>query len=105
MASNAAARDNPGVDIVLRVTAGLLGGYAFVWSFVTFGIAALVTAGMEYDQAWMLVMLLAFVVFLGVLLWAIAARSVLRVWLTLGTGVLVLAPLGLWLASRLTSST
>jgi hypothetical protein len=72
--------------IVSRIFAALVGGYAFMWGFATLGITGLVAAGMEYDEAWMLVMMLAFLVCLAAWLWAFSTRSLLRVWLVLAGG-------------------
>jgi len=71
-----------------RIAAAVLGGYIFVWGAVALCIAGLAAAGMDYDQAWMLAMLLAFLVYLVVFLWAFAARRLGLVWLVLlGGGV------------------
>ena len=75
-----------GSSIVLRLCAGVGGGYAFTWGFTSFGIALLVAAGMPYGEARTLVYLLAFLVFLTLLLWAFAARSTKTVGLVLGGG-------------------
>lgn len=72
--------------IVSRIAASLLGGWAFLWGFVTLGITALVAAGVPYGDAQTLLNLLAFLVFLGLFLWAFAAASVTRVWLVLAGG-------------------
>lgn len=72
--------------VVLRIAAALLGGYAFVWGLTTFGITALVAVGVDYDEARTTLMLLAFLVFLVVLLWAFAAASLTRVWVVLAGG-------------------
>jgi hypothetical protein len=78
--------------VVSRIAAALLGGYAFVWGVTTFGITALVALGVGYDEARTTLMLLAFLVFLGVFLWAFAAASLARVWLVLaGSGVALTA--------------
>lgn len=69
--------------VVLRIASALLGGYAFVWGVATFGITGLVMLGVAYDQAHKALMLLAFLVFLGVFLWAFAATSLARVWVVL----------------------
>ncbi|MFT4174251.1 MAG: iron uptake protein [Rhodocyclaceae bacterium] len=74
------------VHIVSRIAAGLLGGYGFVWGFVTLGIALLMTAGMPYDDARTTLYLLAFVVFLCLFCWAFAAASLWRVWAVLSAG-------------------
>jgi len=71
------------VHVLLRIASALLGGYAFVWGVVTFGITGLVALGVAYDQARTGLMLLAFLVFLTVFLWAFAAASLTRVWLVL----------------------
>lgn len=76
--------------IASRVAASLLGGYAFVWGFVTLGIALLLLGGVEYDEARVLCQLLAFLVFLTCFCWAYAAASVRRVWAVLaGSGALM----------------
>lgn len=72
--------------IASRVAASLLGGYAFVWGFVTLGMALLLLGGMEYDEARVLCQLLAFLVFLACFCWAYAAASVRRVWAVLAGG-------------------
>ena len=73
MAANATAS-----AVVSRVAASLLGGYAFVWGFITLGIALLLAAGMPYDEARTLAYLLAFLVFLVVLLLGLRRRAAWR---------------------------
>lgn len=72
--------------IVLRIASALLGGYVFVWGVASFGITGLVALGVAYDQARTSLMLLAFLVFLFVFLWAFAAASLTRVWVVLVGG-------------------
>ena len=69
--------------ITARVLAGIFGSYAFTWGFASAGVATLVGLGVEYHDAEMGVLMLAFFVFLGLFLWSFAARSLLRVWLVL----------------------
>jgi hypothetical protein len=69
-----------------RIAASLLGGYAFTWGITTLGITGLVALGVDYHEAHTVLMLLAFLFFLGAFLWAFAARSLARVWLVLGLG-------------------
>lgn len=85
--------------IVSRIAASLLGGYAFVWGFVSLGIALLVAAGMPYEEAQTLLFLLAFLVFLASFCWAYAVGSVRVVWLALGGGGAAMAAAA-WLLSR-----
>ena len=66
------------LHVTSRVLASLLGGYGFVWAFSALSICLLVAAGMAYQQAWTLVMMLAFLLFLGVLLWSFATASLVR---------------------------
>lgn len=82
------ASDSQGrvLTLLSRIAAALLGGYAFVWGMSTFGIAGLVALGVDYGEARMLFMLLAFPVYLGVFLWAFAAASGVRVWMVLAGG-------------------
>ncbi len=72
--------------ITARVTAGVFGSYAFTWGFAAAGIAALVGLGVDYHDAEMGVLMLAFLVFLGLFLWSFAAASLLRVWAVLAGG-------------------
>lgn len=72
--------------IVARVTAGIFGSYTFTWGFAAAGVAALVGLGVEYHDAEMGVLMLAFLVFLGLFLWSFAAASIARVWAVLAGG-------------------
>ena len=88
-------------QILSRVAASLLGGYAFVWGVSTLGIALLVTAGMRYEEAQTLVMLLAFLIFLWAFCWAFVSSSTLRVWGVLLGGGAAMSGLAWWLAGTL----
>lgn len=74
------------LPILSRVAASVVGGWAFVWGFVTLGIALLLMAGMPYADAQTLVYLLAFLVYLVALCWSFAAASAARVWAVLIAG-------------------
>ncbi|WP_066258766.1 iron uptake protein [Hydrogenophaga flava] len=76
--------------ITARVTAGIFGAYAFTWGFAAAGVAALVGLGVEYQDAEMGVLMLAFLVFLGLFLWSFAAASIARVWAVLAGGAALL---------------
>ncbi|HEX4843646.1 MAG TPA: iron uptake protein [Limnobacter sp.] len=80
----------------LRVGAAVLGGYAFTWGFTSFGIAALAALGVDFHEAETAVLMLSFLVFLGVFLWAFAHSKVTQVWLALAGGgaVMTLAAWG-----------
>jgi len=85
------------VRIASRVAASLLGGYAFVWGFVTLGIALGLAVGMDYDDARTLCNLLAFLVFLSCFCWAFAHASLARVWGVLAGGGLLMTGAAWWL--------
>lgn len=72
--------------IASRVAASLLGAYVFVWGFTALAIALGMAGGNDYEEAQMLAYLLAFLVYLCAFLWAFAAASLVRVWLTLAGG-------------------
>lgn len=80
-----------------RLTAALLGGYAFTWGFTTLGVTGLVALGVDFHEAETALLLLAFLVFLPLFLWAFAAPSLARVWALLGGGAVLMgaAALGL----------
>lgn len=84
--------------VVSRVAAALIGGWIFVWGFVTLGIMLLLRAGMPYADARTLVVLLAFLVYLGALCGSFAARHAWRAWLVLAGGGAAMTALAWWLA-------
>ena len=78
-------------DIVSRTLAAVLGGYAFTWGLVAFGMAAMVAADMEFHDAEHLSAIIGLLVFLTIFLTAFAARNINRVWLVLVAGAVMLA--------------
>lgn len=74
------------LQVVSRIAASVLGGYAFVWGFTTLAITLGVAAGMPYVEARTAAFLLAFLVFLVCFCWAYAPPSVARVWAVLAGG-------------------
>lgn len=74
------------VQFVSRVLAAVVGGYAFCWGLTAFGLAGFHAAGMGFHDAEHLSAMLAFLAYLVVFLWAIAARSLVRVWAVLLAG-------------------
>jgi hypothetical protein len=88
-------------QIISRIGAALLGGYAFVWGFVTLSITSLSYTGMDYHDAWMLAMMLAFLLFLGAVLWSFTTRSSLRAWLVLGGSGALMTTCALLLSRQL----
>lgn len=88
-----------GPRIAGRIAAALLGGYAFTWGLAAFGMALLVTLGMDFEEAEHAAMLPAFIVFLIAFLWAFAGRSLARIWAVLAGGGAVMG-LGAWLLQR-----
>jgi len=89
------------LHIASRIAASVFGGWLFTWGFVTLGIASAVALGMPYADARTLLYLLAFLVFLGMFLWAFAAASLVRVWLLLVGGGGLMTGAAWLLAQRL----
>jgi hypothetical protein len=85
--------------IISRIAASMLGGWLFVWGFVTLGNGLLLAAGMSFEDAHHLVYLLAFLVFLAAFCWAFVAASLARVWWVLGGGGAVMS-IAAWFLSR-----
>jgi hypothetical protein len=84
---------NPPLLVVSRVAGALVGGYAFVWGFTTLLMAVALSLGDDFHDAEQLAHVLAFLVFLGVLLWAFASPKVGKVWLVLAGGGAVMTGL------------
>lgn len=79
-------RSQPWLPVTSRVVAALAGGYAFTWGFSTLVVAVNLASGGDYDEGLTLTYLLAFLVYLAVVLWAFAAKSLTRVWFVLAGG-------------------
>ncbi|MBD3633503.1 MAG: iron uptake protein [Methylophaga sp.] len=86
-----------------RIIAAILGGYAFTWGFSVLGITSLVALGIDFHEAETGLSLIAFLVFLGLFLWAFAAKSMIRVWLVLAGGAAIMMLIGTVLQNSLLS--
>jgi hypothetical protein len=84
--------------VVSRISAGLLGSYAFAWGFVALGASSLIAAGTEFHEASSLVSMLAFLLFLWTFCWAFIAASLARVWIVLAGGGALMTLAGWWLS-------
>jgi hypothetical protein len=91
MSTTALPSRSPRAQVIARVAAAILGGYAFAWGIVATGASLMVAAGMDFHDAEFLGSMIGVLAFLGVFLWAIAARRLRWVWLVtvVGGGVLV----------------
>lgn len=76
--------------IINRVAAALLGGYGFTWGFCALGVAAFAAVGVSFHEAETGVMLVAFLLFLGLFLWAFAANNMVKVWSVLAGGAVLM---------------
>jgi hypothetical protein len=86
-------------QILSRIAAGVIGGYAFVWGFTTLLIALAITARLSYLEAQTTAYLVAFLIFLAAFLWAFSARRVAWVWTVLGGGGAVMTAIA-WFLTR-----
>lgn len=73
-----------------RIAAAVLGGYAFCWGFIALGMAAMYAAGMSFHDAEHLAAMLGLLLYLTVFCWSFVDRSLLRVWLVLAGGGLLM---------------
>ncbi|HMJ15272.1 MAG TPA: hypothetical protein VK524_27845 [Polyangiaceae bacterium] len=85
--------------VASRVVAGILGSYVFAWGFITLTVASAVALGLPYGEAQSLAYLLVFLVLLSGFCWAIAAPSLVRVWVVLCGGGALMIGSG-WAVSR-----
>lgn len=100
---HATARGGSRLILLHRLFLALLGGYAFTWGFTTLGVTGLVALGVDFHEAETALLLLAFLVFLPLFLWAFAAHSLARVWAVLGGGALSMTAAALGLQQLLLS--
>lgn len=87
----------PRLTLGLRIVCATLGGWAFCWSLVACGTAALAGLGVSFHDAEATMQMLALLALLGILLWSIAGRSVLRILGTLVVGTALLNGAAWWL--------
>src|SRR5690606_26613262 len=78
-------------SVLWRIAAAVAGGYAFCWGFIALGVACLFALGMAFHDAESLSSMLAFLVYIGVFIWAFAAPNLNRVWLVLAGGGALMA--------------
>lgn len=86
-----------------RVFAAIFGGYAFTWGFSALGITSMVALGIDFHEAETGMSLVAFLLFLGLFLWAFAAASMTRVWLVFAGGAAVMMVIASMLQTSLLS--
>lgn len=101
MSTTALPSRSPRAQVIARVAAAILGGYAFAWGIVATGASLMVAAGMDFHDAEFLGSMIGVLAFLGVFLWAIAARRLRWVWLVTVVGGGVLAATGSFVQSQL----
>lgn len=82
------------VHVTGRVAAALLGGWLFVFGWTVLAVTAGVALGLPYEEAHTAAMLLAFLLLLAAFCWALAARSLRRVWAVLAGGALLMTAAG-----------
>ena len=73
------------LPILLRVAAAILGGYLLAAGVSALAAEALASV-LPPSEAVMLMVMLAFLIYLALLIWAFAERRLLRVLLVLGVG-------------------
>lgn len=88
----------PGLPLIFRVGAALIGGYAFVWGFTSLIVAGTLAVGGDYDEGLTLAYMLAFLVYVAVFLWSFASQHLARVWLSLAGGGAAMTAGAWWLA-------
>ncbi len=84
---------SPAWPIVSRIFASLVGGYLFTWGLIAVVIAALVPLGVEFHDAEMAMLILGLLVYLSLFLWGMASNRLVRLWLVLFGGGLIMTVL------------
>ena len=74
------------IDIANRLAVALLGGYIFTWGLVSFGMAGLAVLGVDFHNAEITMLILAFFIYLVVFLLAFYFKNLLKLWLVFGLG-------------------
>lgn len=72
--------------IAFRIIAAVFGGYGFVWGVVACLTSLLIAVGVLRSESVIVATLLGFPLYLFVLLWAFAVRSLIHVFVALAVG-------------------
>lgn len=78
-------------QIALRVLAAMLGGYVFAWGTVALATSLLFAAKLDFHDAEFLGAFIGLLAYVTVFLWSIATQRLLRVWVVLLGGGLLMA--------------
>jgi len=81
--------------LVLHALLTLLGSFALTWGFVAMGVTMLSALGVDYHEAEVTLMLLAFLIFLPLFLWSFASPRQGRVMALLFGGAALMTS-GAW---------
>jgi len=81
---------SPAWPIASRIFVSLVGGYLFTWGLIAVVIAALVPLGVEFHDVEMGMLMLGLLLYLSLFLWGMASNKLIRLWLVLfGGGVMM----------------
>lgn len=83
--------------LVLRIAAGVLGGYVFCWGFLALAAAGLYALGMAFHDAEHLGAILAFLLYVATFCWAFVTPSLRHAWVALAGGGAAMAAAASWL--------
>ncbi|MEY1661230.1 iron uptake protein [Isoalcanivorax beigongshangi] len=89
------------LPLLSRSGAAVLGGYAFCWGLIAFGVAAGFTLGMPFHDAERLFSLLALMLYPLLFLWSFSTRHGARLWALLLGGAALMSALASLLQQRL----
>ena len=78
-------------QIVLHVLAAMFGGYVFAWGTVALATCLLFAAKLDFHDAEFLGAFIGLLAYVTVFLWSIATQRLLRVWIVLFGGGLLMA--------------
>jgi hypothetical protein len=76
----------PAVRLALRLAGAIVGGYVLSAQLASLGGALLAAAGMQRGEATMLALLSAYLLYAGVLLWALWEPHLGRLWSVVAGG-------------------
>lgn len=85
--------------IGLRLSAGLIGSYLFVWGLVAATTIGLTAAGLMLGDATSIANMVGVLAYVACLLWAFAARDARQVWIAFASAGGVLSAVA-WVATR-----
>ncbi len=78
------------LPLMSRVFAAIFAVYAFIWGVVSLGVVSLSAIGVDFHSAEQSMLMFGLLLYVVLFIWVFAVKSLLRIWLVLGLGAVLM---------------